>query len=131
MKLPLILFLLAVLAGHSVASAQSETRRITRTLVNLPIAQAEPLQVYNLALRLTKLHPKLAVRYYKLGVARLPTTNGSVGANATRLALGIAKVIKKAGLSRKEIDKIVRQFVGPMCLCYGNPTPTPEPVFFP
>jgi hypothetical protein len=87
---------------------KAKINKYYKQLKSLPNAAAPASKVNSLVIKLTKLDPKKATKYFKLGLTKL-ATGPSADADATKIALGVKKVVVKAGLSSSQVKKIDKQ----------------------
>jgi hypothetical protein len=82
-------------------------------LNNLPAKEAPPSLVYRIVINLTKLHPGLAYRYYRIGVSCLSDPRA-----AAKLGISVIKIVKKSGLTSKQLRRFISHVIKrPPCGC--------------
>ncbi|MDD5200145.1 MAG: hypothetical protein PHC88_10130 [Terrimicrobiaceae bacterium] len=116
---------LAPASLHAASSSdQKKIASLSKRLNKLPNAGAAINQVQGLVLKLTKLDPKKAKKWIKIGLKKLKPANASQ--NAVALQVAVVNTVKKSGLSSSEVAKINGQ-VKKEVQNYVPPTPTPTP----
>ena len=121
----ILLAALAVLAMPipNAAARDLKAERLFHRLQHLPAGATPASVVVKALLPLVKRHPTLAYKYYRVAITRLDSTSGTPAAVATKLAILVANIVKKAGLSAAQLKKFI--YFGPTD--YTPPTPTPSP----
>jgi hypothetical protein len=89
-------------------STKKQIKKYEKKLKALPNAGAAASVVNKYVTKLAKLDPKKANKWYKLGLQKLIVDPNSK-ANAEKLAKDVTKIVKKSGLSDKDVKKIDKQ----------------------
>ncbi len=103
--------LLALGAAGAMRAADCDCARkiqhLQNQLIHLPPEMAPPARVSQLVLKLAKLQPKYANRYFRWGISKLPFNN--YNANENQLARKVIRIVENSSLPRKGVAKITTQ----------------------
>lgn len=97
-----------VFAASASSADAAKIKKYYTQLKKLPNQGASASKVNSLVIKLTKLDPKKAVKYYKLGLTKLTPGPGAPD-SAKQIALAVGKIVTKAGLSSSQVAKIQTQ----------------------
>ena len=114
-----------VIAATSSGNA-AKIKKYFKQLKALPNRATPAAKVSSLVTKLSRLDPKKAAKYYKIGLTKLGYAGGTAAASATKIAALVAKILKKSGLPASQIQKFTQQ-VKNADLDYVPPTPSPTP----
>jgi len=115
-----------VLAASSSAD-KAKIKKYYDQLKKLPTGASPYSKVNSLVTKLSKLDPKKASKYYKLGLTKLSNATGTASADATKMATSVNKVLKKSGLPSSQIAKLQKQVDKANDTYVPPATPTPTP----
>ena len=106
-------------------SNKKKIKKYFKKLKKLPDHGATAQQVSKLVKKLSKLDPKKAGKYYRIGLTKLNPTPSNKKA-ATKLQSDVVKIVNKAGLPDNQVKKVVKQTQKDQEK-YNGETPTPTP----